>query len=506
MYQALLTRRYLTSKVMPLLASFAVLLCVATELIVWSVMGGFLTMLLSSGRMFIGDVSISWPNTGFAHYGDLVQRLEADPRIAAAAPTIETYGMMKIPPIDQVETVMIKGIEPESFDRVAGYYNTLYWKPVPPPKGNKPVEDFRADPKNTPGMEASAQAGRRLAVVDPELGREVPAVVPGIEVSGYNERMPGGWIDPRFFLPFNKVTIGVFPLDRKGGWVEPVAAQLPVANEFRTMFYDADANVVLIGLDKLQSMLHMDEAKTASAPYADIREDGTTHLVTPEPKGTQPARVTAVLVRGKNTDSPRGLAELKRRCAEVYAEFAAAHPGEVPSADSIMIRTWEDRNSTLVGAVKKEIGLVMFIFGVIALTSVFLVLAIFWSMVSEKTRDIGVLRALGASRAGVAWLWVRYGLAIGLVGSILGLGAALLIVTNINPIHDWLGRTTASLFGEAFYIWDPRVYVFTEIPHDVDPLKAAIIFVSGVLASTVGALIPAARAARMRPVQALRFE
>lgn len=504
MYQALLTRRYLTSKVMPLLASLAVLLCVATELIVWSVMGGFLTMLLDSGRMFIGDVSISWPNTGFAHYGDLVQRLEAEPKVAAAAPTIETYGMMKLPPIDQVETVMIKGIEPASFDRVAGYYETLHWKPVAAPKGGS--DDPRTDPSLAADFKNTEEMGRKMAAVDPELGREVAALVPGIEVSGYNKRMPGGWIDPRFLLPGNKVMIGVFPLDRKGGWVAPVAAQMPVANEFRTMFYDADANVVLMRLDKLQAMMHMDEAKTAGAPYVDVGEDGQPRIVTPQATGTDPARVTAVLVRGKETDSARGLAELKERCAAVYAQFAAAHPGEVPEPERINISTWEDRNSTLVGAVKKEIGLVMFIFGVIALTSVFLVLAIFWSMVSEKTRDIGVLRALGASRAGVAWLWVRYGLAIGLVGSILGLGAALLIVTNINPIHDWLGRTTASLFGEAFYIWDPRVYVFTEIPHDVDPLKAAIIFVSGVLASTVGALIPAARAARMRPVQALRFE
>ena len=68
MYQSLLTRRYLTSKVMPLLASAAVMLCVAMELITWSVMGGFLNQLIESGRSLIGDVEISRPQTGFAHY------------------------------------------------------------------------------------------------------------------------------------------------------------------------------------------------------------------------------------------------------------------------------------------------------------------------------------------------------------------------------------------------------------------------------------------------------
>ena len=60
-YQALLTRRYLFSKVMPLLAALAVMLCTAMVLIVWSVMGGFLTMLLASGRTLQSDVTITWP-------------------------------------------------------------------------------------------------------------------------------------------------------------------------------------------------------------------------------------------------------------------------------------------------------------------------------------------------------------------------------------------------------------------------------------------------------------
>ena len=58
MYQALLTRRYLTSKLMPLLSALAVTLCTAMVLTVWSVMGGFLNVLLDSGKTIIGDVAI----------------------------------------------------------------------------------------------------------------------------------------------------------------------------------------------------------------------------------------------------------------------------------------------------------------------------------------------------------------------------------------------------------------------------------------------------------------
>jgi lipoprotein-releasing system permease protein len=121
-------------------------------------------------------------------------------------------------------------------------------------------------------------------------------------------------------------------------------------------------------------------------------------------------------------------------------------------------------------------------------------------MISEKTKDIGVLRALGASTPGVAWLWLRYGAAIGVVGASLGLGAGYLIVTNINAIHDWLGTTF------NFVIWDPRVYYFVEIPREVEPSKAAIVFTVGVMTCVLGALIPAVRSARMDPVRSLRFE
>src|SRR5690606_36103104 len=105
-YQALLTRKYLTSKVMPLLAVAAVLLCTATVLIVWSIMGGFLVMLLSTGRGMVGDVIITWPTVGFAHYEDLAERLEADPMVAGATPVIEVFGVVTLPD-DRVMGVQI---------------------------------------------------------------------------------------------------------------------------------------------------------------------------------------------------------------------------------------------------------------------------------------------------------------------------------------------------------------------------------------------------------------
>src|SRR5262249_52499700 len=105
-----------------------------------------------------------------------------------------------------------------------------------------------------------------------------------------------------------------------------------------------------------------------------------------------------------------------------------------------------------------------------------------------------------ASRWSVCGLWLGYALITGLLGSLLGGLGGHLIVWNINPIHDWLGKHL------GLVIWDPSIYYFFRIPNHVDPGRAALVMASGVLFAVLGALIPAIRAAYMDPVKSLRFE
>lgn len=183
-----------------------------------------------------------------------------------------------------------------------------------------------------------------------------------------------------------------------------------------------------------------------------------------------------------------------------------------------------------------------------------LVLAIFWAIVYEKTRDIGILRSIGASRIGISWIFLRYGLVIGILGAVLGLGLGWLVVDRINEIHTalgdppkWLGIVVLAMAGVALVgtiirslsgrllplvlgslltvgllgigsmilvvahfggvvIWDPSVYYFTEIPNEVDLGSAAITMVGAIVFSVIGAFLPAAKAADTDPVKALRYE
>ncbi len=522
-YQALLTRRYLTSKVMPLLASLAVVLCTAMVLVVWSVMGGFLAKLVNSGRTLVGDVVITWPTVGFPYYDDLVTRLEADPEIAAAMPMIETYGQARLPD-GTVQGVILKGIDGEKFARVTDYGSALWWRPLESPvKKDTAGRDLRLGPapiKAGPSWAEMLENGYSLTRKEGSV--EKPAAVLGIEVSGFNRRQPEGIFDPmsppkrapdgsvdylHTFMPQNgAITLSVFPQDTRGGVLGMESRTFPVANEFHSGLFEVDHRTVLVNFEALQALMKMNAGKRVKegGPGIEIVIDpdtGEEKIDTPTQLVDEPARATTVVVRAKadtlEGDAARAVA---KRCRDIYAQFAAAHKGEVPDPSIIRVSTWEDQNRTFIAAVKKETGLVLTLFCFISLTAVFLVLAIFWSMVSEKTKDIGTLRAIGAGRSGVAGVWLSYGLAIGLVGSILGGVLAYTIVTNINPIHEWMGRALGIM------IWDPRIYYFSEIPSKVDPVKMAYVLAGGLLSSVLGALIPAVRAAWMDPVRALRFE
>lgn len=491
MYQTLLTRRYLTSKVMPLLAVLAVALCTAMVLIVWSVMGGFLAMLLRSGGTLFGDVTIGGAVTGFAYYEELIDDLVKDPTIAAATPILEAPGLMATPRDDLTHLVRLIGVDGPTYDAVTGYAGAIYWKPLDKPG---PKDKEGDDPRLwvNPQLERDALA---LTATDPRTNEPVPAVVLGMHVAGVNRWNPEGLFYEQMWLRMggDSVTISVLPISQSGAAIDVQARSFPVVNQFQSGLYDIDANTVLVRLDALQEMLRMGRASRVEA----APDEPWGAIAPPRVVGSDPPRVTSVMIKAAPGVEARAAREAAQR---VYSEFAERRAGQVPR--NLSIKTWDERPgiATFIAAVRKEITLVLTLFGFISLTAVFLVFAIFWSIVSEKTKDIGVLRAIGASRGGVAGLFLLYGAMIGVVGSILGGALAAVIVLNINPIHDFLGEA----FGVQ--VWDPAIYHFPKIPSELNPEKVVIVLVSGVIASVLGALAPAIKAANMDPVRALRFE
>jgi lipoprotein-releasing system permease protein len=626
MYHALLTNRYLTSRIIPFIAVAAVAMCVALVIIVVSVMTGFLNMVKSSGRTLMGDVVISYPVSGIPHYERLIAMVEALPEAEAATPVVDSLCLLKMPypdgPDKQTEMVQFWGVEPESFAKVTGYAETIHWTELSDEHWLRLFNDVLLENQETvlgwltaeqkfdlvrwvSDAERPAGAGR---IPDDEIRRMVaenrdirwdrvfyamrnqvqlirdtltaaqlgdllgndarlldrkrvlqdglsltsgaagePAIVLGMHVSEGNTRLRDGAYDThggKWWMPRYAVTLTTIPV--RSGMSDPESRIFPVANEFQSGVFLIDDMRVMIPLAEAQRLTQLNAHDILGDEY-----DPASEVV-----GVDPARATMVLVRAAENVTPEQLRDAIQPVYDRFVDDLLVDDAALvkPPTFGVNIQTWEEQQSQFIGPVEKERELMRTLFSLVYVVCAGLVLSIFWAIVYEKTRDIGILRSVGASRLGISWIFLRYGLIVGTLGAIAGLGMGALVVTNINPIHNamgdppkWmavmLGILTLIALGATIYkslsgrlmppvlgslvtlallittsavawlihiggvlIWNPEVYYFSEIPNTVDLNSALFTMAGAVLFSLIGAFLPAAKAADVDPVRALHYE
>jgi lipoprotein-releasing system permease protein len=186
---------------------------------------------------------------------------------------------------------------------------------------------------------------------------------------------------------------------------------------------------------------------------------------------------------------------------EIY-QATARNPGDwdFEHYNAYTVSTWEDERRIFLNAIKNEKGLIAIIAGMAFLVTGFMIFAILSMIVTMKTRDIGILKALGATTDGILKIFVLNGLIVGVVGSLGGLGLGVLFTNNIN----WIRWKIHELFGWELFPQD--IYLFSEIPTKLNPGEVFVITVSALLVALVGAILPALRAARLDAVESLRYE
>ena len=173
---------------------------------------------------------------------------------------------------------------------------------------------------------------------------------------------------------------------------------------------------------------------------------------------------------------------------------------EFPLEMMVQVNTWRDLQGALLAAVQMETTILNILLFLIIAVAGFGILATFFMIVVEKTKDIGILKSLGASGTGVASIFLGYGVLLGAVGAGAGGIAGLLFVANINQVADVLEAVS----GQE--VFDQTVYYFDHIPTLINLWTVAWVIVGAILIAVFASVLPAIRAARMHPVEALRYE
>ncbi len=175
--------------------------------------------------------------------------------------------------------------------------------------------------------------------------------------------------------------------------------------------------------------------------------------------------------------------------------IAQALPGQ-----PVRIIDWTQANDSFFAAVTVERNVMFLILTLIILVAAFNIVSSLIMMVKDKTRDIAILRTIGAGRGAVMRIFLMCGASVGIVGTVAGTVIGVLFCRNIETIRQWLQSLTGT------NLFNPEVYYLEQLPAVLDWGEVVRVIVMALALSLLATLYPSWRAARTDPVEALRHE
>lgn len=195
-------------------------------------------------------------------------------------------------------------------------------------------------------------------------------------------------------------------------------------------------------------------------------------------------RVTGISLRFEHVDDAETFKPRVRQ--EFYQDY--------------VIRSWYDMNRNFFQALKVEKSVMTILLALIILVAAFNIVASLTMVVMEKTKDIGILRALGATKGSIRSIFVMEGFSIGMLGVAAGAVAGLALAHHLNEVSDFIKRTT------GLEVFPSDIYYFDRIPAQVNPEDVMLTLIFAVTAAVLAGFYPAHRAAQLNPIEALRYE
>src|SRR5512145_2483687 len=167
---------------------------------------------------------------------------------------------------------------------------------------------------------------------------------------------------------------------------------------------------------------------------------------------------------------------------------------------SVRLFDWQQANSSFFNAIQVERNVMFLILTLIILVAAFNIISSLIMLVKDKARDIAILRTMGATRGAIMRIFFLSGASVGVIGTFAGFVLGILFTANIETIRQWL----QSLTGTPLF--SPEIYFLSRLPAKVDPMEVVAVVLMALGLSFLATIYPSWRAARLDPVEALRYE
>jgi lipoprotein-releasing system permease protein len=438
MLKLFLWLRYLRKKKIVFLSIAAVALSAALLIVVANLFGGFIDVFEQSAVKTMGDIVLESP-VKFPKYEELVRRLKQRKTVESASAILSAEGLLHLSKGD------VRGVE------ICGVSNldTRFSKLERVSGKENPVSGDAQQVSGFVGIGVVAEPNEETDEYDFDAVKKVIGQE-AVLTTGAVIKAQG---------------------DSEAATVRRKTLRFAIGDVVFTGVYYLDKSFIYLPIEEVQRVLYPEE------------NEGVT------------GQVQIKLKAGAETNT--ALAEIR----DVWKDFAVERLGWEPYLISrTAIVTAKQMQSRYVAEFRKQMRVLLFIFGIVSLSAVLLIFCIFYMIVETRQRDIAIIKSCGATNGSVASIFVGFGVCVGVIGSGVGMILGDIITRNINTIEEWI----RIIFG--LKLWKSSVYMFSRIPNEVDWNSALLIALSAVIAATIGALIPAIIAIRTRPVDVLRYE